>query len=312
LPFRARLLLHRKVACRSENCHVFELQDKVTEKVVTALAPRIEQAEIDRSKHKTAGNFSAYDCYLRSLPCLQHPSNQSLEEMMPLLRHAIELDPEFASAYGLLAQCYAYRRGWGLVLNPDEENAEVARLVRIVLRIGQDDAAALSNTSWAVAYVLRDLPHAQSLVDRALAMNPNLAYAWGTSGWINLWSGNPAVAMEHLTRAMRHDPLHGHHHVSMRTGMAHAHFFLDKYDEAMAWAESILRENSDAHPSLRIFAASAAFANMTDTAREMGARLHAIDPEFRISRLVSYLGPYQKPEFIEKYTQGLRLAGLPE
>jgi TolB-like protein/Tfp pilus assembly protein PilF len=291
---------------------VFELQDNVTEKVVTALAPRLEQAEIDRSKHKTAGNLSAYDCYLRSLPYLQHPSNQSHEEAMPLLRRAVELDPEFASAYGLLAQWYAYRKGSGLVLNPDDENAEVARLARIVLRIGQDDAAALSNTSWAVAYVLRDLPHAQSLVDRALAMNPNLAHAWGSSGWINLWSGNPAVAVEHLTRAMRHDPLHGHHHVPMRTGMAHALFFLDKYDEAMAWAESLLRENPEAHPGLRIFAASAAFANMTDTAREMGARLHATDPEFRISRLVSYLGPYQKPEFVEKYAQGLRLAGLPE
>jgi hypothetical protein len=30
------------------------------------------------------------------------------------------------------------------------------------------------------------------------------------------------------------------------------------------------------------------------------------------SALVSYLGPYQKPEFIEEYAQGLRLAGLPE
>ena len=53
---------------------VFELQDKVTEKVVTAIAPRLEQAEIDRSKRKTAGNLSAYDCYLRSLPDLQLPS----------------------------------------------------------------------------------------------------------------------------------------------------------------------------------------------------------------------------------------------
>jgi adenylate cyclase len=291
---------------------IFELQDKVTEKVVTALAPRLEQAEIDRSKRKTAGNLSAYDCYLRSLSYLQHPSRESLEEAMPLLRHAIELDPEFAPAYGQLAHCHAYRKGSGLVLNPDEENAEVDRLARIILRIGQDDADALSNTGWAVAYVLRDLPHAQSLVDRALSMNPNLARAWGISGWINVWSGNPAVAVEHLTRAMRHDPLHGHHHVSMRDAMAHALFFLDKYDESMVWAQSSLRENSEMHSGLRIFAASAAFANMTDTAREMGARLHAIDLEFRVSRLVSYLGPYRKPEFIEKYAEGLRLAGLPE
>jgi TolB-like protein/class 3 adenylate cyclase/Tfp pilus assembly protein PilF len=291
---------------------IFELQDQVTEKVVTALAPRLELAEIDRSKRKTAGNLGAYDCYLRSLAYLQHPSKQSLEEAVPLLRHAIELDPEFAPAYGLLLQCHALRKGLGVVLNPDDENAEAARLVRIVLRIGQDDAAALSNTGWAVAYVLRDLAHAQSLVDRAVVLNPNLARAWTSSGWINLWSGNPAVAVEHLTRAMRHDPLHGDHHVTMRTGLAHALFFLNKYDDAMAWAESILRENPDAHPSLRIFAASAAIASLTDAAREIGTRLLSVDPEFRISRLVSYLGPYQKPEFLEKYAEGLRLAGLPE
>jgi adenylate cyclase len=230
---------------------------------------------------------------------------------MPLLRHAIELDPGLAPAYGLLVQCHAFRKGWRLV-NPDEENEEVARLVRIALRIGQDDAAVLSNAGWAVAYVLRDLPHAHSLVDRAVVLNPNLAHAWGISGWINLWSGNPAVAVEHLTRGMRHDPLHGEHHVNLRVGLAHALFFLDKYDEAMALAESVLRESPDAHPGLRVFAASAAFASRTDAAREAGARLHSVDPEFRISRLVSYLGPYQQPEFVEKYAQGLRLAGLPE
>ena len=183
-------------------------------------------------------------------------------------------------------------------------------MVHLVLRIGQDDAAALSNTGWAVAYVLRNLPHAQSLVDRAVALNPSLAHAWASSGWINLWLGNPSVAVEHLTRAMRHDPLD--HRLVVRSAMATAHFFLDKYDEAMAWAERILRENPDAHPGLRVFAASAAFANMTDAARETGSRLHAIDPEFRISRLASYVGPYQKSEFLAKYAEGLRLAGIPE
>jgi TolB-like protein/class 3 adenylate cyclase len=288
---------------------IFELQDQVTGKVVTALAPRLEQAEINRSKRKTVGNLGAYDCYLRSLAYLQHPSKGMIEEALPLLRLAIELDSELAPAHGLLLQCYALKRGRGRLI-PDDERAEVTRLVRIVLRIGQDDADALSYTGRAVAVILRDLPHAQSLVDRAVVLNPNLARAWSISGWINVWSGNPAVAVEHLTRAMRHDPLHGDHHV--RAAFAHALFFLDKYDEAMAWAESILRENPDWHSALRIFTASAAFAGLKDAARENGSRLHSIDPEFRISRLVSYLGPYQKPEFLEKYSEGLRLAGLPE
>ena len=277
-----------------------------------ALAPRLEQAEIDRSKRKPVGNLGAYDCYLRSLAALRYPSKQSLEQAEPLLRHAVELDPELSSAYGLLLQCHSLRKAHGLVRNADEENAEVARLVGMVLRIGQDDADALSNASWAVALVLCDLAHAQLLVDRAVVLNPNLAHGWTISGWINVWSGNPAVAVEHLSRAIRHDPLHGDRVIAMPVGMAHALFFLGKYDEAVTWAERVVRANPVAHPGLRICAASAALANMTDLARETAARLQSIDPELRVSRLASYVGPYQNPEFIEKYAEGLRLAGIPE
>jgi adenylate cyclase len=40
--------------------------------------------------------------------------------------------------------------------------------------------------------------------------------------------------------------------------------------------------------------------------------LQAVDPAFRVSRLEDYLGPYQQPEFVEKYAEALRMAGLPE
>jgi len=108
---------------------VFELQDQMTERVVTAIAPRLERTEIDRSRRKTAGNLGAYDCYLRSLACLQQITKQSLEQAELLLRQAIQLDPELAPAYGLLLQCLATRRGAGLAPNPNE--AEIARLVRM-------------------------------------------------------------------------------------------------------------------------------------------------------------------------------------
>src|SRR5262249_17866674 len=100
------------------------------------------------------------------------------------------------------------------------------------------------------------------------------------------------------------------------TGTAHACFFLGRYEEALALAERVPRHSPDAHPDghsgLRIGAASAAFAGRSDTAYRSAARLQVIDPAFRISRLREYLGPYQKSAFVEKYAEGLRLAGLPE
>jgi hypothetical protein len=94
--------------------------------------------------------------------------------------------------------------------------------------------------------------------------------------------------------------------------MAHARFFLGEYEKALGLAEGMLRHSPDAHVCLRIGAASAAFAGHIDTAHGLAARLQVIDPAFGVSRLREYLGPYQKSAFVEKYAEGLRLAGLPE
>ena len=46
---------------------IFDVQDRVTASVVGAIAPRLEQAEIERAKYKPTENLSAYDYYLRGL-----------------------------------------------------------------------------------------------------------------------------------------------------------------------------------------------------------------------------------------------------
>jgi TolB-like protein/class 3 adenylate cyclase/tetratricopeptide (TPR) repeat protein len=284
---------------------IFDFQDEVTQKVVVAIAPRVERAEIARALRRSSDNTDAYDCYLRGLSC-----GPRIEEALDLFSRATALDPDFASAYGMAMFCHANRVGWGLAEDIARERDEITRLWRIVARVGSDDGVALAQAGWAVAYILRDLSSAKRLIDRAIELNPNLANAWNSNGWVNLWLGNPAIALEQLHRAYRLDPTPTNN--SGITGLAHACFFLDQYDEALVHAEQVLSRNPDAHPGLRVGAASAAFAGRTDLAHHLGDRLQALDPTFGISRLREYLGPYQRPEFVEKYAEGLRLAGLPE
>jgi TolB-like protein/class 3 adenylate cyclase len=290
---------------------VFAFQDEVTEKVVAAIAPRVEQVEVARAKRRPSGNTDAYDCYLRGLSCLSFVTVDSTEEALRLFTRAIALDPDYAAAYGMAMRCHAFRVSFGSFEDMAQEKSEVTRLWRMVARVGQDDGIALGLAGWAVAHVLRDLASATPLIDRALELNPNLASAWLYSGWINLWLGKPDLAMEHLGRAQRLDPgtLGA---VSRWSATAHACFFLGRYEEAVAVTEHMLRNHPDAHPALRIGAASAAFAGRSDLAHRLAARLQVVDPAFAVSRLQDYLGPYQKPEFAEKYAEGLRCAGLPE
>ena len=87
---------------------VFDLQDQVTESVVGAIAPAVEKAEIERARRKPTESLDAYAFYLRGLAKLyQVASRQANEEALRLFNSAIELDPNFSSAYGRAAHCYA-------------------------------------------------------------------------------------------------------------------------------------------------------------------------------------------------------------
>jgi adenylate cyclase len=44
---------------------VFDLQDKITESVIGAVSPKLQQTEIERSNRKLPANLTAYDYYLR-------------------------------------------------------------------------------------------------------------------------------------------------------------------------------------------------------------------------------------------------------
>jgi tetratricopeptide (TPR) repeat protein len=283
------------------------LQDEVTQRVVTALVPTVEKAEIERAKRKTPANLGAYDYYLRGVAAQQVLSKESNEQSIQLLKQALALDPENVPAAGRLLASHASRRSFGTVVDADLGKEEVGRLVRLV--VNSDDGVEIARAAWAIAYVLRDLSFAKAQVERAVALNPNASITWSYSGWISLWSGNAARGLEDLSRAMRLDPVGAVH--SGRNGLAHAHFFLEQYNEALQWAEIQLRDNPQAHPGLRIGAASAAFAGKVELSHALAARLEQTDPGFRITRLQEYLGPYQTPE-LEKLKQGLRLAGLPE
>ena len=101
---------------------------------------------------------------------------------------AIDIDPNFASAYAMAAWCYAWRKINGWMSERDRETAETGRLVWRAAALGPDDAVALSRGAHALGYVVGEVDAAITFVDRALVINPNLAGAWWASGSIRVLS----------------------------------------------------------------------------------------------------------------------------
>jgi adenylate cyclase len=110
---------------------IFDLQDQVAESVVGAIAPAVEKAEIERAKRKPTESLDAYALYLRGLAKLyQFANRQANDEALRLFNSAIELDPDFASAYGRAAFCYANAKGSGWISETTNDIAEVTRLAQ--------------------------------------------------------------------------------------------------------------------------------------------------------------------------------------
>jgi TolB-like protein len=219
---------------------VFELQDRVTLNVVGAVAPKLEQAEIERSRRKPTESLNAYDCYLRGIASIYRWDQEGIVGGLKSLYRAIELDPEFSSAYGLAALCYYLRRVNGWTTDRHQEITQVIDLARSAAEFGRDDAVALSYGGLALTHVVGDPAAGVVLIDRALALNPNLAAAWYASGSARSLIGDPDTAIEHLSRAMRLSPLDPLMFY-MLSYSALAHFFAERYDEASRLAERACR-----------------------------------------------------------------------
>ena len=288
---------------------IFDLQDQVTGTVVAAIAPKLEQAEIERAKRKPTESLDAYDYFLRGMAGFHEQSKKGNTEALKLFYRAIELDPDFAAAHGMAAWCYGASKTQGWIIFDQQVIAEARQLAQRAVESGKDDAIALSAGGFALS-VAGEPVRAGVFIDRALALNPNLAMAWFASGWVRVWVGELDLAIQHMARAMRLSPFDPRLH-SMQAAIAFAHFFAGRYEEAVIWSEKAVRAQPNWLTGIRAMAASYALGGRVAEAQKAMTQMLEIDPLRRISNLRDVAGPLRSEDFA-RYEEALRKAGLPD
>jgi tetratricopeptide (TPR) repeat protein len=287
---------------------VFDLQDQVASAVVGVIDPRVLDAEISRSKRKPPDSLDAYDCFLRAIDHCYRWTPEDTKAALRLLYRAIELDPGYAQAYAQACWCQFFPTIFGPGGLTTEARREIVRLAQEAVRLGRDDAFSLVWAGWTFA-LLGDLDKGTGLVERALALNPNLARSWNLSGWVRVWRHEPDTGIEHFERALRLDPLDPARHL-VQEGMAYAHIRAQRYEEAIGWAERALQTHPKAANAARALAIGKALTGQLDEARSAIKRLLEINPAARLANLPMLL--YVPAEFQARVADALREAGMPD
>ena len=284
---------------------IFDLQDDITLRVVGAIAPKLEYAEIVRAMRKPTESLDAYDYYLRGMSSFHKGGRNDISEALLLFLKAVELDDNFSSAYGMTAWCYTRRKVNGWAEEGSTESSHAVQIAMQAVECGKDDAIALSCAGMTIG-IFGDLERAIDLMDRAQVVNPNLAMAWHQSGWVRSVIGQQDLAVEHLERAMRLSPVDPQR-PGMQAAIAAAHFAAGRFDTASSLARSAISEQPKNFMATIVAAAANAMAGNLDVARTAMGQARELDPNFRTikDRL-----PFRQPELLALWEDALRKAGL--
>jgi AraC-like DNA-binding protein len=218
-----------------------------------------------------------------------------------------ELEPSYGLPKAVAAWCWGQRASHRFSSTPDRDRALSLRLADESCRLAPNDALALTLSSGALV-LARRLEEADRRLERALALDLGLAYAWVRRGWMSAYLGDSETAIRELSTALHLMPFEPLRHLSF-IGMGCAHFAAGRYDRAIRWVASGVGASPGSFWAQRVAVAAAAMTGSRSEARRMARQLMRKDPDLTASE-ARQAWPFT-PMFMSRLGDGLEIAGIP-
>jgi tetratricopeptide (TPR) repeat protein len=148
---------------------------------------------------------------------------------------------------------------------------------------------------------------AETLVARALAIDPTSGWAWGRSAWLNSYRGHSDTAIAQFRRALLTDPKPAR--ANDFVGIGTAHFNLGRYEASASWLRRAQREQPGTVWANRSLSVSYLRSGERLKAKESLEALRRSSPDLTVGQVLGAV-PF-RPDFLERLGNGLSDLGLP-
>ena len=279
---------------------LFDLQRRVADGALLGVVPGISGAEIERIRTKDPRTLATRERLLRAFPMWLKIDAGSSREMLAVATHAMELAPDDALPFAVAAHCQARLFNEVATESPAATRETATQLACRADALDAGDPLVVTARA-AVATLTRSYDEAESLVERALAMDPTSAWAHERAGYVSL-RDDPEAAIARFDRAIR---LHGPFmpRDNCFHGMGLAHDLAGRLEDAVRWERRAVAENPRAAPSYRNLICLDDRLGLASDVRKLAAQLCRLCPETRVSRLRETHPQYP--------FEGLERAGVP-
>lgn len=161
----------------------------------------------------------------------------------------------------------------------------------------------------AVHTILRNYGTAGVLLERAVTLDPNAAWAWGRLGWLQNYTDGPQKAVENFERALRLSPLDPMN-FNNYAGIGSAHEIAQEYDKAATFYRRALQERPKAVWIYRQLASSLSGAGRAEEAQEVFADIMRHYPDLTVTKLKQAM--VFSSAVLDRMAANLRKLGLPD
>jgi adenylate cyclase len=233
---------------------------------------------------------------------------RKLYEPRKALEQSLDIDPNFARAYAVMAN--TYNAAWNLALDRDYLNPEARdRGLMLAQRAVQlDPQLPYAHAILAVALTWKGQNDAGlAAIQRAIALNPN--YTDWRCAIVFVYGGDARRAVRLLLDHLRLDPFYPPVALSWLGG---AHYMLKQYSEATAALKECVSRSPNTHAVRAWLAATYAQAGQSDLAKAEAAQVLRIEPDYTIDGVQRKLSSFKNADDTHHFFDGLRKAGLPE
>ena len=220
---------------------------------------------------------------MRSMSFVWALNQNDNQEAIRLLKLALESDPEYPLALSLMAWCHGQQAiyNWSSAL--DETKEETLRLAKLAVSLNGDDPLVL--TVLGAAYsIVNDHNSAKVLLERAVSLDPNSAWAWSRLGWSKCYCRLPEEAIDHFETALRlspYDPMNFNNYLGIGTAFK----MLSDIDNSILYFERGLSENPEAIWAFRQLVPAYMEVGRTEDAKKGVGRLLQTYPNLTATKV---------------------------
>ena len=220
---------------------LFEIQDGITERVAATIADEwgvLARANIQSTHGKPTDSLEAYECTLLAVAHYEAITPATHLRARECLERAIELDPNYASAWAWLAMIYddEHLYAFNLRPNPQDRAMDAARRAA---ELNTEDGWARTVLAW-VHFHRHELGAFRAEADRALRLQPNNASTLSIIGLLLVNMGEIDRGVALLDKATKLNPYHPDWYYFP---ISHAYYHKGQYEESLAAALKIRMTN---------------------------------------------------------------------